>query len=345
MRILFATHQAVGLQQGGVRTQMMQTKSALEELGVNVTMFEMWKEFDRTQFDLVHLFSANMATYHLARAFWLRDVPLIVTPVFYTRRSNKVVRTVIALDRLANRFVRGVWSDYGIIAEMCGWAKAVLPNTEDEVSLLQKGFGVLQEKIHLVPNGVEERFSKATSELFERQYGIKDFILYVGHIGPFRKNVLHLLEALESIDHPAVLIGPIEDSPSGRACLERAKRNPRLLILDGLPHDSMLLASAYAACKVFVLPSMYETPGIAALEAALTGANIAITSEGGTREYFAELADYLNPNSADDIKRCILSAFNKPKSSALAERIRSRYLWSEVGNKTKAIYESILSSL
>jgi len=43
-----------------------------------------------------------------------------------------------------------------------------------------------------------------------------------------------------------------------------------------------MLASAYAACDVFVLPSMFETPGIAALEAGLAGAKIVITKYGGT---------------------------------------------------------------
>ena len=36
-------------------------------------------------------------------------------------------------------------------------------------------------------------------------------------------------------------------------------------------HDDPLLASAYAAARVFALPSWFETPGLAALEAALAG--------------------------------------------------------------------------
>ncbi len=35
-----------------------------------------------------------------------------------------------------------------------------------------------------------------------------------------------------------------------------------------LDHDDPLLASAYAAARVFALPSWFETPGLAALEAA-----------------------------------------------------------------------------
>ncbi len=201
MHILFATHQAVALHQGGIRTQMLQTKAALEAQGVTVTLFEMWKEFDPAEYDLVHIFSANMATYHFARALRLRNIPFVVSPVFYTRRSDRVVRSVIRIDTVLNRLIRGFWTDYGLISEMCGWANAVLPNTQAEAHLMQYAMNVPSDNIFIVTNGVEERFAKAPSDLFVRQYGVKDFILYVGQVGPHRKNVYQLLKALEQVNH------------------------------------------------------------------------------------------------------------------------------------------------
>ena len=260
MHVLFAASQATALTRGGVCTQVLQTKEALETLGVHVTLFDTWRNFKANDFDLVHFFSANMATYHFARAVKAQGIPLVISPVFYTRRTAKAVQNVIKIDRWISRKIRGIWTDYGLIAEMCSWAEAIMPNTTDERKLFVDAFGIPENKVLVVPNGVEERFAHAAPGLFEREYGIKNFILSVGHIGPERKNILRLLEALENIDHPAAIIGRIEDTPSGRACLERARRNPRLLIVDAIPHDSMLLASAYAACDVFVLPSQFETP-------------------------------------------------------------------------------------
>ena len=49
------------------------------------------------------------------------------------------------------------------------------------------------------------------------------------------------------------------------------------------------LASAYAAARVFALPSWFETPGLAALEAGLAGCAVAITPYGSTRDYFGDL--------------------------------------------------------
>jgi glycosyltransferase involved in cell wall biosynthesis len=343
MHVLFATSQATALMRGGVRTQVLQTKEALESLGVQVTLFDTWRNFQVNEFDLVHVFAANMATYHFARAVKTQGLPLVISPVFYTRRTVKVVQNVIKVDRFISRKVRGIWTDYGLIAEMCSWAEAVTPNTTEEGKLFVDAFGIPQKKVIVVPNGVEERFVHATPGLFEREYGIKNFILSVGHIGPERKNILRLVEALERIDHPAVIIGRIEDTPPGRACLERASHNPRLLIIDAIPHDSMLLASAYAACDVFALPSQFETPGIAALEAGLAGAKIVITPVGGTRDYFGDDAIYVEPTSVENIAEGIQAALKNKKDNTLRTRIQKEFLWEKVGEKTKQVYENILN--
>ena len=211
MHVLFATSQATALTRGGVRTQVLQTKEELEGLGVHVTLLDTWRDFNPDEFDLVHIFAANMATYHFARAIKAQGLPLVISPVFYTRRTANVVQNVIKVDKFLSRKVRGIWTDYGLIAEMCSWAEALTPNTSEEGKLFVNAFGIPEKKVIVVPNGVEERFVDATSGLFEREYGIKDFILSVGHIGPERKNVLHLIEALERIDYPAVIIGRIEE--------------------------------------------------------------------------------------------------------------------------------------
>jgi glycosyltransferase involved in cell wall biosynthesis len=342
MHVLFATSQATALTRGGVRTQVLQTKEALENIGVHVTLFDTWRTFESNEFDLVHIFSANMATYHFARAVKAQGIPLVVSPVFYTRRAAEVVRSVITVDRWVGRKIRGIWTDYGLIAEMCSWAEAVTPNTSDEGKLFVDAFGIPEKKVIVVPNGVEERFVHATPGLFEREYGIKNFILSVGYIGPERKNILRLIEALESVNQPAVIIGRLEDTPSGRACLERASRNPRLLMIDAIPHESMLLASAYAACDVFVLPSQFETPGIAALEAGLAGAKIVITPVGGTRDYFGNDAIYVDPASPENIAQGIQRALENKKDHELSTRIQKEYLWKKVGEKTKEVYKNIL---
>ena len=49
---------------------------------------------------------------------------------------------------------------------------------------------------------------------------------------------------------------------------------------------------------MFALPSWFETPGLAALEAALAGCSVVITPFGSTREYFGDLVEYARPAPA-----------------------------------------------
>ncbi len=344
MNVCLASYHSVMMLKGGPRTQILQTKRCLEQLGVNVSLFQSWDEFKKDQIDLMHLFGANIGTYHFAREIHKLGIPMVVTPIYFTRHSPPFVRSVLAADSIMRSVARGTWTDYGIVAEICRWAKAVLPNTRREARLIEKGLGICKEKITVVPNGVEARFADADPSLFSKQYGIENFVLNVGHIGPERKNVFRLVQALEKINVPSVIIGRIEDNDYGRMCLDEAKKNPRLLVLDTLPNDSPLLASAYAACDVFALPSQFETPGIAALEAGLAGAKIVITKHGGTEEYFGTHAEYVEPTSWELIHHGITTALNKEKNHALREHIKREFLWERVAEKTQEVYKLILRS-
>ncbi len=341
MNITFATYHSVMLLKGGPRTQILQSQIGLEKLGVHVSLFDMWQELDRSKIDLVHLFGANIGTYHFARELHRNNIPFVVSPIFYTRRSNSLVNAVIKADATLTPLLRGAWTDYGMIRSICTWAKLVLPNTTHEAALVHEGFGIAQDKIHVVPNGVEERFYHADPSLFMETYGYKDFILNVGHIGPERKNVRRLIEALKEIDYPAVIIGRIEDSEAARDCLAEAKLNPRLQIIEYLPNHTDLLASAYAACDVFVLPGQFETPGIAALEAALAGAKIVATKYGGTTDYFGNHVEYIEPSSVASIRHGILTSLHKKKNNTLREHILANFTWDKVAEQLKATYERL----
>jgi glycosyltransferase involved in cell wall biosynthesis len=343
MKVCLATYQAVMLLKGGPRTQVLQSRAELEKLGVRVSLFNGWKEFRRGDYDLVHFFGANIGTYHLAREMHKIGMPIVVSPIFFTRHSADSVRQIVRMGRLLKRFLRGIWTDYGMMAEMCSWATVLAANTVEEATLFARGMGVPEDRVRIVPNGVEPRFEKPKPTLFRKTYGIEKFILSVGHIGPERKNVARLIQALEGINHPAVIIGRIEDTVEGRRCLELAKRNPRLTILESIPHDSDLLASAYSACDVFALPSLFETPGIAALEASLAGAKIVITPNGGTKEYFGELAEYVDPLSVKSIRTGIQTALIKQKNQELRHRIRREYLWATVAGHLCSVYEMALA--
>ena len=99
--------------------------------------------------------------------------------------------------------------------------------------------------------------------------------------------------------------------------------------------------AAYAACSVFALPSELETPGLAALEAAVAGARLVVTPEGSTREYFDDDAIYAGPGDIAGLRAAIGRALAGPKPAALARRIFERFTWERVIGELKALYEQV----
>lgn len=339
MKITFACYESLSLIHGGPRVQILQTKAELEKLGVDVTLFNPWKNIGKKDISAVHLFSANLATFHLASTFHQHDIPFVTSTIFFTRHSPAVLRASIAMNKILKRFRSGIWTNYEFTRQICDRSKAVLPNTSDEGHLISEGLGVDARKVHVVPNGVEARFEHGNASLFKKKYGVENFILNVGHIGPERKNVLNLIRALKTIDHPSVIIGKVTDSDYARQCLAEAKDSKNILIIPGLENDSEMLASAYAACDVFALPSMFETPGIAALEAGLAGAKIVITPFGGTKDYFVSMAEYVDPYSVESICNGIQEALNRKKDPGLKKHIKKEFLWSKVAERTLSVYK------
>ncbi len=342
MKITFACYESLSIIHGGPRVQVLQTKLELEKLGVNVSLMNPWEQFDKTSADLVHLFSANLGTFHLASTFKSFDIPFVTSSIFFTRHSPAVIQTTIFLNKLMKKIRSGIWTNYEYTRQICEWAKAVLPNTNEEARLISEGLSIANNKITMVPNGVDPHFEFGDPSIFKKKYGLDNFILNVGHIGPARKNILNLIHALKNIDHPAVIIGKITDSPYSKQCIEEAKKSKNILIIPGIDNNSELLASAYAAANVFVLPSLFETPGIAALEAALAGSKIVITPHGGTKDYFTTMAQYVEPYSVDSIREGIITSLNEKKNPELKEHIKKEFLWSRVAEKTLAVYKSVL---
>lgn len=343
MKITFACYESLSIIHGGPRVQILQTKRELEKLGVEVDLLDPWSMPGHTVSNPVHLFSANLGTFHLASVFRQYGIPYVVSSIFFTRHSPALLRGTIALNSVLRSFKSGIWTNYEFTRQICDWSRGVAPNTRDEGRLLSEGLRIPSDKITVIPNGVEERFRYGDPSLFKKKYGVENFILHVGHIGPERKNVLNLIRALKQIDHPSVIIGRITDSDYARRCIAEARDAAQIKIIPGMDNDSDMLASAYAASAVFALPSMFETPGIAALEAGLAGAKIVITPNGGTRDYFGTMAEYVEYSSPESIRNGIVTALNSAKSDTLQRHIAGEFLWSRVAEKTLTFYQRSFS--
>ena len=192
-----------------------------------------------------------------------------------------------------------------------------------------------------MPNGVDAAFAKPEpAETFRSRFGIQGpFVLNVANIEA-RKNQLGLMRALAGAGLPVVLIGHSRDPAYFEQVMQAGHGFARYL--GAIGHDDPALRAAYGACSVFALPSRLETPGLAALEAAVAGAPIVITSEGSTREYFGDDVLYVEPEDIAGIGRAIEQAMRAPRQTALAARILSGYAWEKVVGDLKQVYDGAM---
>ncbi len=340
MKVLFGSFSAITVLGGGVERQVSSLAKALTEKGVRVELFDSWKKYNLKEYRFFHLFGANVGTYHLGRALKNLGMKLIVTPIFYSRSSPKSLKFKVNCA-VYLRKLGGFWTEHSFCRELCELADIVIVNTAAELKLMKQGLEIPESKMHIVPNGVDKHFVEASPELFIKEYGIKDFVLYVGHIGSGRKNVLPLIKVLRQIGVNAVLIGPVLDNAYGKECVKIISETPSIKLIPGLAADSPILKSAYAACDTFILPSFYETPGLAALEAGLAGAKICITKYGGTTEYFGEHATYIEPQNEKSIQSGLLETISKQKTPALRYHILENFTWEKCAEKLINIYQQI----
>ncbi len=329
---------------GGGESQLVQTARHLEDLGQTIRPFVPWTD-QIEQAQLVHLFGMSPEGLAVARIARSRGVPVVLSPIcWYDPRS---------LLALAGSRLRGAWdvTKWGLRfawprwpswrRELLSLADRVLPNSRAEGRQLTRLFGVDPGRVRAVPNGVEPRFAEADAATFRQFVGLEDFVLYAGRIEP-RKNLLGVIRAVGRLGVPLVAIGDPVPGFEGyaRTCRQAGEGFTRFY--PRIEQDDPRLASAYAAARVFALPSWFETPGLAALEAGLAGSAVVVTPYGCTREYFGDKVRYCRPENPGEIIHAIVEAWEHGPDPELRTQIFQNYLWNQVACKTLEVYHELV---
>jgi D-inositol-3-phosphate glycosyltransferase len=149
-------------------------------------------------------------------------------------------------------------------------------------------YGAPPERVAIIPPGVDtNRFRPLDQARCRAKLGIggERVLLYVGRLERL-KGVDILLRAMSQLEHPAgvklLIIGGSANSPE-LARLQRVAKDLRIdrqvRFLGTVPHAE--LPVYYNAADVCVLPSYYESFGLAALEAAACGKPVVASRVGG----------------------------------------------------------------
>ena len=119
-----------------------------------------------------------------------------------------------------------------------------------------------------------------------------------------------------------------------------------LHIIDHLPQP--LLASAYAAAAVHVLPSWMETCGLVSLEAALAGTPLVGSTFGHELEYLEGDAWYADPGDANSLRAAVIKAWeagrHHPRAVAMKRKVLERFNWERTVDSTEKLYRRVLNA-
>ena len=361
LKVLFISRASLFTVTGGDTIQVTRTAEALQKAGVDINIkLCNEKDIHYSSYDLIHFFNirhpADML-FHIQQS----KLPYVISTIFvdYTKPAKRKITGI--KDGVLNLFninaqeyiktvSKSLLNGEKIISKKYIWkghkksvswilqnAALLLPNSENEYKRLLHSFGV-EKKYHVVPNGVDtKRFNYSNKDS-----GSKDnsMVLCVARI-ELIKNQLNLIKALNGSPFQLYLIGNAAPNHSGYYKQCRKIAGPNIHFIDEVPQEQ--LVEYYRKAKVHVLPSWFETTGLASLEALNCGCNIVVTKYGDTTDYFdPQHCFFCDPATPASIRNAVEAAATRDINTNYIDSIARQYNWQNAAEKTIAAYQAVI---
>ena len=307
---------------GGGERQMLAYRHYLPQFGVQADLYDMWNPA-LDDYQIFHAFSVMPGVIEMSDYAKRRGLKLVVSTNLWMTQSTK-----------QDYPFKQIWN-------LLQLADKVIVNSDTEGNVLSDVFSMDRGKFHTVYNAAEPDFTiPCHPQKFRDTFGIDSpYVLNVANIEP-RKNQLRFIEILreERPDLMIVIAGKIRDFAYGNACIEAG--GDKLRIIGSVPYASEMLRSAMNGCAFFAMPSLLETPSIAAIEASAMGAKILLTEVGSTREYFGDSVTYVNPTSTESMRTAIRS-IETASNAGSVWAAHTRFIWPMVMPDLVRCYQSL----
>lgn len=332
MKILVNCTLPFMLAHGGQAIQIQRTIAALCESGVEAEPLRWWDE-NQTG-DLIHYFG-RMPVDQIRFAHQ-KKLKVVMAELLTSQGSQNFVQ------RSSRRIFR--WAAENLapptFAAAFGWepyriADGYIALTPWEKYLMQYKFGADPEKIHVVPNGVEDVFFQSP-ETSRNQWLVCTATI------TDRKRVLELAQAAVAAKTPVWIIGkPYADNDAyAKDFLALAASHKDVVRYEGGFSDRVKLAEVYRAARGFVLLSTMESLSLSALEAAACKCPLLLSDLPWARSTFPDTAAFC-PIASTNITAQVLRKFyddapNLPRPPRPAT-------WKEVADQFISAYEKVLA--
>ncbi len=234
-------------------------------------------------------------------------------------------------------------------------ASALVVSTDIEKNDIAKLYQADVTRIEVIPPGVDTAlFKPASASAARQELGLPDrpTILYVGRIEPL-KGLDILLRAVSLLSDRAstrlIIVGGSLEKDTELEHLKMLAED--LDIGDIVTFTGSLsqeqIPAYYNAADVFVLPSWYESFGLAALEAMSCGTPVVVSRVGGLTTFIEHgITGYLVPwRCPDAFTRSLETLLENPqlrKAMGRAARHRAKRMsWASMANRMFACYNRL----
>lgn len=333
MKILLNCGLPFALTHGGQQIQLERTQAALQSIGVEVEPVRWWDE--KQTGDIIH-YAGRMPSVQIELAHQ-KGIKVVIAELLTATGSRSSAQLWLQrnINRTMERIAPGCfvaafnWKSYRL-------ADACIALTPWESRLMTYLFGAPPERVHVVPNGVEDVFLQAPS--FERG----SWLICTATITE-RKRVLELAEAAVLAQTPVWIVGKAytESDPYTQRFYSVVRQNPKIVRFEGPIQDRAKLAQIYREARGFVLFSTMESLSLSALEAAACQCPLLLSDLPWARSTFGEHASYCpissRSRSAEVLRRFYAAACSiKPPPRPPT--------WTEIAYQLEAVYRQVLST-
>jgi len=217
--------------------------------------------------------------------------------------------------------------------------------------LAGKEYELAHSRVHVIPNGVEEKFLTSISPgTVATEIGGKNYILAVTGVRRV-KGLDFLLESVRSlgdVDAICVIVGHVLDEAYDtelRSKYSDLFGSGRVRIMSEVTESELL--ALYDGCVLSVLPSEYEPFGMVALESMARGKATIVSDRAGILDFLHPGEDVVTVAYGDSsqlgavLRRLLLNESVRAEIGAHGKEAAARMVWKETAKQYRALFENL----